>query len=50
MNAADAMAWQEAAYLPLYQRPSIFGTKAGLANFGAFGNQTTDWTKIGWMK
>ncbi|MEZ0091100.1 ABC transporter family substrate-binding protein [Streptacidiphilus sp. EB129] len=50
INAADAMIWQEAVNLPLYQRPQIFAAKAGLANFGAFGNQTTDWTKVGWTK
>jgi peptide/nickel transport system substrate-binding protein len=50
INAADALIWQEAVNLPLYQRPQIVAEKSTLANFGAFGYQTTDWTAIGFTK
>lgn len=50
LNSADAALWQLAVNLPLYQRPQIFGTKSTLANYGAFGFQDTDWTKIGFTK
>ncbi|MBM9434405.1 hypothetical protein [Actinacidiphila bryophytorum] len=39
--------WELAVNLPLYQRPAIEGTKSTLANYGDFGFQDTDWTKIG---
>lgn len=47
ITAADKMLWELAVNLPLYQRPAIEGTKSTLANYGAFGFQDTDWTKIG---
>lgn len=47
VNAADAALWKLAVNLPLFQRPQIFATKANVANYGAFGFQSTDWTKVG---
>jgi ABC-type dipeptide transport system, periplasmic component len=50
VNEADALLWKLAIDLPLYQRPQIWATKPGLANFGAFGFQNTDFAKIGFTK
>ena len=36
-NQADALIWQNAAWLPLYQRPQIFGVNNTLVNLGAPG-------------
>jgi peptide/nickel transport system substrate-binding protein len=46
-NAADKLAATQASLIPLYQRPQIWATKSTLANFGAFGFQDYDWTKVG---
>jgi peptide/nickel transport system substrate-binding protein len=46
-NAADKAATKQASLIPLYQRPQIWSTKATLANFGSFGFQDYDWTKVG---
>jgi peptide/nickel transport system substrate-binding protein len=46
-NAADKLATEQASLIPLYQRPQIWATKMNLANFGAFGFQDYDWTKVG---
>ncbi|MEY9933395.1 peptide/nickel transport system substrate-binding protein [Catenulispora sp. GP43] len=46
-NAADKLATDQASLIPLYQRPQIWATKTTLANFGAFGFQDYDWTKVG---
>ncbi|WP_051944989.1 ABC transporter family substrate-binding protein [Streptacidiphilus rugosus] len=50
INAADKMIWDLGVDLPLYQRPQIVATKSALANYGAFGFQDIDWTKIGFTK
>ncbi|MCM2416581.1 ABC transporter family substrate-binding protein [Streptomyces sp. RKAG293] len=50
INKSDQLLWQLAVNLPLYQRPQIVATKPTLANYGAFGFQDTDWTKIGFTK
>jgi peptide/nickel transport system substrate-binding protein len=47
-NAADKAATKQATLIPLYQRPQIWATKSTLANFGSFGFQDYDWTKIGY--
>jgi peptide/nickel transport system substrate-binding protein len=39
-NEIDAMIWNSVHSLTLYQRPEIIASKAGLANFGAFGFAT----------
>lgn len=46
-NAADKLATDQASLIPLYQRPQIWATKSTLANFGSFGFQDYDWTKVG---
>jgi peptide/nickel transport system substrate-binding protein len=46
-NQADALIWQNVLTLPLYQRPDVWAVNAKLANFGAFGFATIDWTDVG---
>jgi peptide/nickel transport system substrate-binding protein len=46
-NAADAAAWKQFSLIPLYQRPDLWATKSTVANFGSFGFQDINWTKIG---
>jgi peptide/nickel transport system substrate-binding protein len=47
-NAADKAIWAEFGLFTLYQRPNIMATKSTLANYGAFGFEDVDWTKIGY--
>ena len=48
-NQIDALIWQEVHSLTLYQRPEIYATREGLANFGAFGfAQPIVYEDIGW--
>ncbi|MBW8483573.1 ABC transporter family substrate-binding protein [Actinomadura sp. PM05-2] len=47
VNAADRLIWQEATVLPLYQRPQIVATRAGLANLGAGGFSEPAYEDIG---
>ncbi|GAA2066123.1 ABC transporter family substrate-binding protein [Catenulispora yoronensis] len=47
-NEADKLATKQASLIPLYQRPQIWATKSTLANFGSFGFQDYDWTKVGY--
>ncbi|GAA2385974.1 ABC transporter family substrate-binding protein [Nonomuraea africana] len=49
-NQADKLIWDEVHTIPLYQRPSIFATKKTLANYGAFGFATKDWSAVGFTK
>lgn len=46
-NAADVAVWQEVHSLTTYQRPDIWGVNTKLANFGAFGFASVDFTAIG---
>jgi len=46
-NTADKAIWAEFGLFTLYQRPNIVITKSTLANFGAFGFQDVDYTKVG---
>ncbi|MEU1385577.1 MULTISPECIES: ABC transporter family substrate-binding protein [unclassified Nonomuraea] len=46
-NAADKLIWDQVHTIPLYQRPDIQATKKTLANYGAFGYQSADYTAIG---
>ncbi|SDJ27094.1 peptide/nickel transport system substrate-binding protein [Nonomuraea maritima] len=46
-NAADKLIWDMVHTIPLYQRPEIRATKKTLANYGAKGYKTYDWTSIG---
>ncbi|MGW2251534.1 ABC transporter family substrate-binding protein [Kitasatospora sp. NPDC001660] len=49
-NQADAKIWELGHTVELYQRPEVVAARKGLANYGAFGLATTDYTKIGWAK
>lgn len=49
-NQIDQALWKEGFSLPLYQRPDAWGVKKTLANFGAVGFGSLDYTTIGWMK
>ncbi|MEV4564520.1 ABC transporter family substrate-binding protein [Nonomuraea sp. NPDC049419] len=46
-NAADKMIWDMVHTIPLYQRPDIQAAKKTLANLGAEGYKTYDWTMVG---
>jgi glutathione transport system substrate-binding protein len=46
-NQADALIWQNVLSLPIYQRPDVWAVNSKVANFGAFGFATTDWTDVG---
>jgi peptide/nickel transport system substrate-binding protein len=46
-NQADALIWENVLSLPIYQRPDVWATNSKLANFGAFGFATVDWTDVG---
>ncbi|MDR8408295.1 ABC transporter family substrate-binding protein [Nonomuraea sp. 3-1Str] len=46
-NAADKLIWDMVHTIPLYQRPDIQATKKTLANWGAKGYQSLDYTTIG---
>lgn len=37
VNRTDRLIWRQASVLPLYQRPQLVATRAGLANLGACG-------------
>ncbi|MFD1936405.1 ABC transporter family substrate-binding protein [Nonomuraea mangrovi] len=49
-NQADKLIWDEVHTIPLYQRPSIFAAKKTVANYGAFGFATKDWSSIGFTQ
>ena len=49
INQIDANLWQLAGTLPLWQSYDFFVQNEDLANFGAKGFQTPDWTKIGYV-
>ncbi|MFJ2579681.1 ABC transporter family substrate-binding protein [Kitasatospora aureofaciens] len=49
-NQADAKIWELGHTVELYQRPTVVAARKGLANYGAFGLATTDYTKVGWEK
>jgi peptide/nickel transport system substrate-binding protein len=46
-NQADALIWQNAAWIPLYQRPQVFGVTSTLVNLGAPGFEDYRWADIG---
>ncbi|NLT31310.1 MAG: hypothetical protein GXX86_12805, partial [Propionibacterium sp.] len=46
---ADTMLWEAAPAVPLYQVPESVATKRNLANYGAFGLGTPDWTEVGFI-
>ena len=49
-NEIDKLIWAEVHSLTTYQRPDIWGTKAGLANMGAYGFASVIYEDIGWVK
>ncbi|MGP9842888.1 ABC transporter family substrate-binding protein [Brachybacterium sp. 107] len=50
INAIDAKLWELAGTIPLWQSYDFFVQNDDLANFGAWGFQRPDWTKIGYVK
>jgi len=49
-NEVDKLIWAEVHSLASYQRPEIWGVKAGLANMGAYGFASIVYEDIGWVK
>ncbi|MFJ9845639.1 ABC transporter family substrate-binding protein [Kitasatospora sp. NPDC101155] len=49
-NQADAKIWELGHTVELYQRPVVAAARKGLANYGAFGLGSIDYSKIGWEK
>jgi len=50
MNKFDTELWKILPNIPLYQRPNAVAVNKKLANFGAFGFTSLDWTKVGFTK
>jgi len=46
----DSKLWEIGHSMINYQRPDVWQVDAKLANFGAFGFSSGDYTKIGFMK
>ncbi|WP_040802304.1 ABC transporter family substrate-binding protein [Nocardia concava] len=49
-NQVDKKVFEEGHSLPLMQTPANVGVRANLANYGAAGLQSLDYTKIGFLK
>ncbi|MCT1429620.1 ABC transporter family substrate-binding protein, partial [Brachybacterium muris] len=49
MNEADAHLWEAAGVLPLWQSYDFFVQHPDLANYGAWGFERPNWTKIGYV-
>ncbi|MGV9627773.1 ABC transporter substrate-binding protein [Streptomyces sp. NPDC003487] len=49
-NQADALVWQQAHDVLLYQRPQVLAVRAGLANYGVAGLGDIDYTAVGWER
>ncbi|MBB5913677.1 peptide/nickel transport system substrate-binding protein [Nocardia transvalensis] len=49
-NRCDVMIWNEVHSLPLFQGAGNYAVRADLANLGAFGLASKDWTKVGFLK
>lgn len=47
-NRIDVLLWKQAATLPLYQVPHSVGVRKTLANIGAMGPESIDWTIVGY--
>lgn len=50
INEADAELWNLAGTIPLWQSYSFWVEDEDLANYGAFGFESPDWTKIGFVE
>jgi peptide/nickel transport system substrate-binding protein len=49
-TSIDTKLWAAGHSMIMYQRPDVWQVDAKLANFGAFGFSSSDYTKIGFMK
>ncbi|WP_030969761.1 ABC transporter family substrate-binding protein [Streptomyces sp. NRRL S-1824] len=49
-NEADVEIWKLGHSIELYQRPQIVAVRKDLANYGAEGLASVDYTKVGWLK
>lgn len=49
-NEADALIWAEANTIPLWQSYDFYIQNKDLANFGAAGFESIDWTLVGYVK
>jgi peptide/nickel transport system substrate-binding protein len=49
-NQADAKIWELGHSIELFQRPEIVADRTGLANWGASGFASVNWTAVGWQK
>jgi len=49
-NQADALQYQAVHSITLFQRNNVVGVPKNVANFGAFGFTSVDWTKVGFTK
>lgn len=49
INQIDARLWELAGTIPLWQAYDFFVQSEDLANYGAWGFQSKDWTKIGYV-
>ncbi|WP_336084739.1 ABC transporter family substrate-binding protein [Nocardia sp. SSK8] len=49
-NQADQMIFAEGYSLPLYQASGTYAARENLANYGAFGLASADYTKVGFLK
>ncbi len=49
INQIDANLWELAGVVPLWQSYDFFVQNEDLANYGAWGFQSKDWTKIGYV-
>ena len=49
INQIDANLWELAGTIPLWQSYDFFVQNEDLANYGAWGFQSKDWTKIGYV-
>jgi peptide/nickel transport system substrate-binding protein len=49
-NQADAIIWENAHTLPLYQRPELIAVKSKVANYGAKGLGSFTWEDVGYQK
>jgi peptide/nickel transport system substrate-binding protein len=50
VTKADALIWKLGHSIIMYQRPNIIGIDAKVANMGAWGFTSADWTKVGFVK
>lgn len=49
-NKADRLLWKAGHSMELFQNYQLVAAPKKLANYGATGLRSTDWTKVGWMK